>query len=119
MTNNLLFFSYQSVKWVKVDGQTFKPGAAIIYDVGSPEKDPKVAIISNIYIVNGRTILFQAKRFEVTRYERKYRAFVIEPCNDESAMFAYNELPLYLPLHPRICRALPHNTIIIMPFYLI
>lgn len=77
---------------------------------------PEVAIISDIYVVNGgKTVIFKAKCFEIYKYISLYRAYAIRPLHKDS-FFAYDQLPVHLPLHPRICRALPDCTVIIMPF---
>lgn len=101
---------------MKVDGQIFKPGAAIVHDAGSPDRDPEVGVISTIYIVNGSVVHFKADLFRAT-FEKHFRAFELQPYN-KSAMFAYEQLPLYIPIHPRTCRVLPQHPLIIMPFYL-
>lgn len=103
---------------MEVDGQTFKPGAAIVHNIGSLDKDPEIATISNIYIVNSNVIVFKVNLFKVIHYEHHLRSFVITPCHSNS-FISHAQLPLYLPLHPRKCRVLPGQTIIIMPFYLI
>lgn len=43
---------------MKVDGQTYKPGAAIILDAGSLDRDPEVATITKVYIINNTSIIF-------------------------------------------------------------
>ena len=40
-------FFYQRTKWVKANGQTFKRGAGIVYEVGSEDEDMKIAIIDD------------------------------------------------------------------------
>lgn len=105
-------------KWVKLNGHIFKPGAAIIHDIGSEDTDMKVAVITNIYIINGNVTVFKAKLFQICDYNHHFRAHILTPLHT-SAFFSYDQLPLYLPLHARTCRVLPNDSIVIMPFYLI
>lgn len=100
-----------------VSGQTFKPGAIIVHDAGSPDEHPKMALISTIYVANGREVYFKAELYEVTDFNSHYRAFIIEPTNG-TGIFNHSQLPLHIPLHPRTCRVLPNDTIVIMPFYI-
>ena len=101
-------------KWIQINGYEFKPGEVIVHKI-TEDDDPEVAIISNIYVVNNDILLFKARCFRISDYLHHYRAYVITPLHREN-FFLYEKLPLYLPLHPRVCRAVPHSTIIIMPF---
>jgi len=105
-------------KWAKVDGQTFKTGAAIIHKLGSLDRDPELAVISNIYIINQSLLIFKAQHYTVTHYDHHLRCFLITPCHTTS-FIPYIKLPLHRPIHPRKCRVLPEDIIVIMPHYLI
>lgn len=103
---------------MKRDGQMFKRDAAVVYKIGD---DIEILIITNIYIINGSTLIFKGKCFELSRYNKHFRAHTLTPLNPHisNTFVFYDHLPLYLPLHPRISRVLPNETIVILPFYLI
>lgn len=102
---------------MKIDGHIFKTGAAIVYDVGSEDEFMKVAIISSVYVVDMKRILFKTDLWEIDEYQSHLRVYTLRPLN-ETSFFYYNALPFHHPLHPRICRVLPNDTCIIVPFHI-
>lgn len=118
MLVNLKFTLTVRGNWVKVNGSIFKPGAAVIHNTGSEDRDMEIAIITNVYIINSSTIIFKTKSQLITDYKKHYRAHVLTPL-ELDFVFKYDMLPIHIPIHPRICRVLPNDNIVIMPFYII
>ena len=84
---------------MKINGQLFKRDAAVMYKIS---ETMEVAIITNIYLVNGRTVFFKGKCFKLSNYDKHFRVHFISPLQSPSTtLVPYHELPLYLPIHPR------------------
>lgn len=103
---------------MSLNGWVYKPGAAIVSHLGSEDDDMEISIIAHVYIVNRDITVFKATKQQITSYNRHYRAHVLTSTNTET-FIRYNSLPLHIPLFPRKCRVLPHDTIVILPFYII
>lgn len=97
---------------MNLNGTLYKPGAAIVHDLGTEDDDMKVAIINKIYIINSDTTVFKAKHFTITRYKKHYRAHILALLPTFS-FFTHDQLPLHTPIHPRRCRAFPQSLIVI------
>lgn len=63
---------YLRTRWVKVDGNLYKPNAGII--IGVDDDLPVVGKIQDIYILDSKKILFCIKQF-CTLYEPHYHAY--------------------------------------------
>ena len=60
------FFYFSRTKWVKTDGVEFKKGAGIVF--GMKNDLPQVKQITNVYVINGGTVLFRAIPFAWTAH---------------------------------------------------
>ena len=95
-----------------IDGTTYKKDAAVIYAI---EYDmPSIAIINNIYVVNGSAVVFRAECCS-TEYYPHFRAYGLQDSSDETFV-QYGQLPLHVPVHVRTTRVLPAKKTIIMPY---
>ena len=112
--NNCLALPFSRTKWVQLHGQRFKAGAAVVYNLGSDYTDFRIAVIQNVYIVNGKTVLFKAHLQKIKEYNHHFRVHTLATLPQHS----FIPLPLYLPLHPRHCRVLPNDVLITLPFYI-
>lgn len=110
----ILLMFINRTKWVNIKGQLYKRDAGIIYNI--TDDSMEVAIITNIYIINGSTVLFKGKCFYISGYKRHYRAHILTSLQKTTILF-YDHLPFYIPLHPRNARVLPTHTIITLPYY--
>ncbi len=97
-----------------MEGQTYKADAAVL--CGTIEDDLKILLISKIYIVNNKLLFFKGQTYILANYNRHLRAHILSPTNKE-IFVQYDTLIHYIPLHPRVTRVLPHQTIIVLPFY--
>lgn len=96
-----------------------KPGAAVVQDTGSEDRDMQISTIEKIYVLNrAASVVFKTKVHRIKSYNKHYRAHVLTSLERE-AFIEYNNLPLHIPMHPRRCRVLPSDTIVILPFYII
>ena len=101
-------------KWIRISSYEFKPGEVIIHKI-SEDDDPELAEISEIYVVNGNILVFKATCLKVIDYLHHYRAYVVKSQNVDG-FFLHDKLPVHVPVHPRVCRAVPNSTIVILPF---
>ena len=103
---------------MNLKGSLFKPGAAVVQDTGYEDTDMQIAIIDKIFVINGDSVVFKTKVHQIKSYIKHYRAHILTLSRKE-VFIKYNNLPLHMPIHPRKCRVLPRDTIVILPFYII
>lgn len=109
-------FVYRT-KWVQLNRHTFKRDSAVIFEISDMMK---AVIISNIYLVNAHNVVFKGKTFDLSTYKKHFRAHILTPtCPHTDIYLLYHQLPLKVPLHPRISRVLPHHITVILPFYVL
>ena len=96
---------------MKLDGNTYKPGAVIFY------KEEKGLIIDKIFATQDKIIYFKGKKCTIKKYYKHYRAYELETSLDEVTI-PYTSLLFKISIHPRKCRVLPQSTIIIFPYFL-
>jgi len=70
------------VKWVKMEGQTYKPNAAVL--CGTTEEDLEIILISKIYTINNQLLYFKGQTCILANYNRHLRAHILSPTNKET-----------------------------------
>ena len=113
--NLILNLMSSRTKWVKIEGHVYKQNAAVLYKL--EEDTMEVLVISTVYVINGTNVFFKGKCYDLTTYNRHFRAHILTSLNKEICI-CYDHLHHYIPMHPRKTRALPSDTVIILPFYI-
>ena len=105
---------YRRTTWVKVDGNLYKPNAGVI--IGIEEDLPIVGKIQDIYVIDGKKVIFSIKQFH-TFYEEHYHAYTFQDNTEVITKFiSYEQLFLQSPVHIRRSQTL--HTYIILPHVL-
>lgn len=66
----------RSVKYVTVNGQTYKPSCAVVLAVDEEEADPVFGKVKAVYIVDGRPVLFVSV-FDTQKYSNHFHAYIV------------------------------------------
>ncbi|XP_047986878.1 uncharacterized protein LOC125226819 isoform X1 [Leguminivora glycinivorella] len=91
--------SLSSVKWVKVKGTHYTPGAILVQNVGDLG-DFTFAMIKNIFIYNNDRIIFECVLVTTIDFDFHLHCFEVEIPETESNIFVFQDSLLsYIPNH--------------------
>lgn len=113
VTSRLVFISYRC-RWIKVNGDEYKPAAGVILEV---EHDlPVVGIIQDVYLINGNEVMFHVKQFS-TSFEPHYRAYILDDDCPSLKIVNHSTLFIHCPVNIRASHnpELSHS-FILLPF---
>ena len=97
-------FCFYCTKWVVI-GVEVKEKVAVVCSVD--EDELQVAKISEIYVINGSTVVFRAEYF-TAQFKSHFRAYSLHPVHKE-AFIHFDKLALHIPQHIRSSRVLPDH----------
>ena len=99
---------------MKIDGDEYRKDTGFVHKLDEDDI-PQVGQISHIYVVNGKTVVFKAQRFN-SFYHSHFQCYCLRQVDEEPSFFLYDKLILKKPLHIRKPCILPGHNVIILPY---
>ena len=106
------------MKYVSVNGQTYKPSCAVVVDVDQSEGDPIFGKVVGVYNINERPVLC-VKLYETYEYSKHYHAYIVTPTSTNKITLVSNLFSPF-PLHIRkLCTSSVTFTCIVVKYHLL
>ena len=84
---------------MKIDGDDNRKDTGFVHKIDEDDI-PQVGQISHIYVVNGKTVVLKAQRFN-SFYHSHFRCYCLRHVDGEPSFFFYDKLILKKTLHIR------------------